>query len=241
MEKPNLTSLFCLFGKKHTIDFVIEDCVYLIGVVARWWCWCVDVWDGSSVSSRCRPAYCCSSFSAFQCPHLSLFLYGVKRELEPCRSWRCGGPRRRYCWLGKIPGRLPSPPSARVLPARTAKPADMSRTDPVVLVFVESYIPSWVRTSWPSWNLGDFDTRPRSHLGRVICPPSQTRTGVDLHLSSMRTSLSMSTWMPGIESCWTSTVWSMALASSAFSRWAICVVQLDLSQQLVSLMAVNVS
>uniref|UniRef100_A0A8C2HXM5 Bifunctional heparan sulfate N-deacetylase/N-sulfotransferase 1 n=1 Tax=Cyprinus carpio TaxID=7962 RepID=A0A8C2HXM5_CYPCA len=46
------------------------------------------------------------------------FLYGVKRELEPAGT--------------------PSPPSARVLPARTAKPADMSRTDPVVLVFVES-------------------------------------------------------------------------------------------------------
>uniref|UniRef100_A0A671KC57 Bifunctional heparan sulfate N-deacetylase/N-sulfotransferase 1 n=1 Tax=Sinocyclocheilus anshuiensis TaxID=1608454 RepID=A0A671KC57_9TELE len=49
------------------------------------------------------------------------FLYGVKRELEPAD-----------------PRATPSPPSARVLPARTAKPADMSRTDPVVLVFVES-------------------------------------------------------------------------------------------------------
>uniref|UniRef100_A0A673NEW5 Bifunctional heparan sulfate N-deacetylase/N-sulfotransferase 1 n=1 Tax=Sinocyclocheilus rhinocerous TaxID=307959 RepID=A0A673NEW5_9TELE len=52
------------------------------------------------------------------------FLYGVKRELEPAGV---GDPRA-----------TPSPPSARVLPARTAKPADMSRTDPVVLVFVES-------------------------------------------------------------------------------------------------------
>uniref|UniRef100_A0AAR2IZ45 Bifunctional heparan sulfate N-deacetylase/N-sulfotransferase 1 n=1 Tax=Pygocentrus nattereri TaxID=42514 RepID=A0AAR2IZ45_PYGNA len=50
------------------------------------------------------------------------FLYGVKRELEPAGD----------------PQATPSPPSARVLPARTAKPADTSRTDPVVLVFVES-------------------------------------------------------------------------------------------------------
>uniref|UniRef100_A0A4W4GVM3 Bifunctional heparan sulfate N-deacetylase/N-sulfotransferase 1 n=1 Tax=Electrophorus electricus TaxID=8005 RepID=A0A4W4GVM3_ELEEL len=48
------------------------------------------------------------------------FLYGVKRELEPAAV------------------ATPSPPSARVLPARTARPADTSRTDPVVLVFVES-------------------------------------------------------------------------------------------------------
>uniref|UniRef100_A0A8C1V9S6 Bifunctional heparan sulfate N-deacetylase/N-sulfotransferase 1 n=1 Tax=Cyprinus carpio TaxID=7962 RepID=A0A8C1V9S6_CYPCA len=65
------------------------------------------------------------------------FLYGVKRELEPAGV---GGvvvsEEGTADW--EDPRETPSPPSARVLPARTAKPADMSRTDPVVLVFVES-------------------------------------------------------------------------------------------------------
>ncbi|XP_016132513.1 bifunctional heparan sulfate N-deacetylase/N-sulfotransferase 1-like [Sinocyclocheilus grahami] len=65
------------------------------------------------------------------------FLYGVKRELEPAGVGGVGVPEEGTAdW--EDPRATPSPPSARVLPARTAKPADMSRTDPVVLVFVES-------------------------------------------------------------------------------------------------------
>uniref|UniRef100_A0A8C1VLS4 Bifunctional heparan sulfate N-deacetylase/N-sulfotransferase 1 n=1 Tax=Cyprinus carpio TaxID=7962 RepID=A0A8C1VLS4_CYPCA len=65
------------------------------------------------------------------------FLYGVKRELEPAGVGGVVVPEEGTAdW--EDPRATPSPPSARVLPARTAKPADMSRTDPVVLVFVES-------------------------------------------------------------------------------------------------------
>uniref|UniRef100_A0A8B9RDC6 Bifunctional heparan sulfate N-deacetylase/N-sulfotransferase 1 n=1 Tax=Astyanax mexicanus TaxID=7994 RepID=A0A8B9RDC6_ASTMX len=65
------------------------------------------------------------------------FLYGVKRELEPAGVGGVDGTEEGTPdW--EDPQATPSPPSARVLPARTAKPADTSRTDPVVLVFVES-------------------------------------------------------------------------------------------------------
>lgn len=64
------------------------------------------------------------------------FLYGVKRELEPASV---GGVESidTTDWED-LQASTPSAPSARILPARTAKPADTSRTDPVVLVFVES-------------------------------------------------------------------------------------------------------
>lgn len=85
------------------------------------------------------------------------FLYGVKRELEPAGNGAAGsggpggagGPGGGGPLLGDDPEQgtadwddlraaTPSAPSRNALPARTAKPADTSRTDPVVLVFVES-------------------------------------------------------------------------------------------------------
>ncbi|KAG5844199.1 hypothetical protein ANANG_G00159460 [Anguilla anguilla] len=57
------------------------------------------------------------------------FLYGVKRELEPAGAGR--GPRD-----GGL--RRPRATPSRLLPLKTVRPSDTSRTDPVVLVFVES-------------------------------------------------------------------------------------------------------
>ncbi|KAG5853388.1 hypothetical protein ANANG_G00072760 [Anguilla anguilla] len=59
------------------------------------------------------------------------FLYGVRRELEPAGGG--GGGRRASRRTATTPGHAPAP-----VPAEDAAPADSSRTDPVVLVFVES-------------------------------------------------------------------------------------------------------
>ncbi|XP_064423045.1 bifunctional heparan sulfate N-deacetylase/N-sulfotransferase 1 [Latimeria chalumnae] len=56
------------------------------------------------------------------------YLYGVKRELEPAS----GGGQAGDCSDPK------ATPSRLLLPPRTLRPADVARTDPVVLVFVES-------------------------------------------------------------------------------------------------------
>ncbi|KAL4631345.1 bifunctional heparan sulfate N-deacetylase/N-sulfotransferase 1 [Arapaima gigas] len=58
------------------------------------------------------------------------FLYGVKRDLEPAGGAASEG-ASADCDDAKV---APS----RLLPLRTARPGDSSRTDPVVLVFVES-------------------------------------------------------------------------------------------------------
>ncbi|KAG7465177.1 hypothetical protein MATL_G00173560 [Megalops atlanticus] len=58
------------------------------------------------------------------------FLYGVKRELEPAAGAGAEG-ASADCDDPKV---TPS----RLLPLKTARPADAARTDPVVLVFVES-------------------------------------------------------------------------------------------------------
>ena len=64
------------------------------------------------------------------------FLYGVKRELEPAAGG-VGGPEEGTADWDDPRATTPST-SSRALPPRTARPSDASRTDPVVLVFVES-------------------------------------------------------------------------------------------------------
>ncbi|CAB1333206.1 unnamed protein product [Coregonus sp. 'balchen'] len=65
------------------------------------------------------------------------FLYGVKRELEPAAGVGMGGPEEGTAdW--DDPRAATPPTSSRALPPRTARPSDVLRTDPVVLVFVES-------------------------------------------------------------------------------------------------------
>uniref|UniRef100_A0A674DM41 Bifunctional heparan sulfate N-deacetylase/N-sulfotransferase 1 n=1 Tax=Salmo trutta TaxID=8032 RepID=A0A674DM41_SALTR len=64
------------------------------------------------------------------------FLYGVKRELEPAAGG-VGGPEEGTADWDDPRVTTPST-SSRALPPRTARPSDASRTDPVVLVFVES-------------------------------------------------------------------------------------------------------
>uniref|UniRef100_A0A8C7N0E3 Bifunctional heparan sulfate N-deacetylase/N-sulfotransferase 1 n=1 Tax=Oncorhynchus kisutch TaxID=8019 RepID=A0A8C7N0E3_ONCKI len=64
------------------------------------------------------------------------FLYGVKRELEPAAGG-VGGPEEGTADWDNPRATTPST-SSRALPPRTARPSDATRTDPVVLVFVES-------------------------------------------------------------------------------------------------------
>uniref|UniRef100_A0A674ARA1 Bifunctional heparan sulfate N-deacetylase/N-sulfotransferase 1 n=1 Tax=Salmo trutta TaxID=8032 RepID=A0A674ARA1_SALTR len=64
------------------------------------------------------------------------FLYGVKRELEPAAGGM-GGPEEGTADWDDRRAATPST-SSRALPPRTARPSDVLRTDPVVLVFVES-------------------------------------------------------------------------------------------------------
>nr|XP_023649119.1 bifunctional heparan sulfate N-deacetylase/N-sulfotransferase 1-like isoform X1 [Paramormyrops kingsleyae] len=59
------------------------------------------------------------------------FLYGVKRELEPAGGAAAADGAPADC---DDPKATPS----RLLPMKTARPSDTARTDPVVLVFVES-------------------------------------------------------------------------------------------------------
>ncbi|XP_036380119.1 bifunctional heparan sulfate N-deacetylase/N-sulfotransferase 1-like [Megalops cyprinoides] len=60
------------------------------------------------------------------------FLYGVKRDLEPAVGAAGAG-------LEAVSDcDEPRPTPSRLLPLRTARPSDTARTDPVVLVFVES-------------------------------------------------------------------------------------------------------
>uniref|UniRef100_A0AAY4BIB0 Bifunctional heparan sulfate N-deacetylase/N-sulfotransferase 1 n=1 Tax=Denticeps clupeoides TaxID=299321 RepID=A0AAY4BIB0_9TELE len=69
------------------------------------------------------------------------FLYGVKRELEPAAGQGDGvlpGSLEEDTSDWDNPRATTPSSSSRVLPPRTAKPSDTSRTDPVVLVFVES-------------------------------------------------------------------------------------------------------
>lgn len=72
------------------------------------------------------------------------FLYGAKRELEPAAgaAGGAGGSLADASEQGTdwddLRAATPSASSRLLLPARTARPADTSRTDPVVLVFVES-------------------------------------------------------------------------------------------------------
>ncbi|CAB1315883.1 unnamed protein product [Coregonus sp. 'balchen'] len=64
------------------------------------------------------------------------FLYGVKRELEPAAGGVGGSEEGTADW--DDPRAATPSTSSRALPPRTARPSDASRTDPVVLVFVES-------------------------------------------------------------------------------------------------------
>ncbi|XP_064827546.1 bifunctional heparan sulfate N-deacetylase/N-sulfotransferase 1-like [Oncorhynchus masou masou] len=64
------------------------------------------------------------------------FLYGVKRELEPAAGGM-GGPEEGTADWDDRRAATPST-SSRALPPHTARPSDVLRTDPVVLVFVES-------------------------------------------------------------------------------------------------------
>uniref|UniRef100_A0A8C7UEE7 Bifunctional heparan sulfate N-deacetylase/N-sulfotransferase 1 n=1 Tax=Oncorhynchus mykiss TaxID=8022 RepID=A0A8C7UEE7_ONCMY len=64
------------------------------------------------------------------------FLYGVKRELEPAAGGMGGPEEGTADWDDR---RAATPfTSSRALPPHTARPSDVLRTDPVVLVFVES-------------------------------------------------------------------------------------------------------